>query len=168
MKIKTKRSQAELITTVLLILIAIAAVVLISTFVINMVRQNLKGTECFDTTGQFTINLEGYTYYNSSDNKTSISIERGEKEFNLTGISISLGTEASMKTFTIKPSGGSSEVSMYNGGNIILPASSETVTYVINLTGTSIKSVTRAKIAPVMLQNRICSEGIAEASIPQA
>ncbi len=48
--LKSRRSQAELITTVLLILVSIAAVVLVSGFVINMVRDYLKPTDCFKTT----------------------------------------------------------------------------------------------------------------------
>jgi len=43
-----KKAQAEVIVTILLILIGIAAVVIVGSFVMNLVRDNLSGTECFD------------------------------------------------------------------------------------------------------------------------
>ena len=55
---KTKKTQQEIIVTVLLVLIAIAAVILISNFVINMVKDRAGAGEsqvkCIDMT--FTIN----------------------------------------------------------------------------------------------------------------
>lgn len=42
---KTKRSQSEIITTVLLVLVALAAVAVIAAFIINQVRTNTASAE---------------------------------------------------------------------------------------------------------------------------
>jgi len=42
---KTKRSQSEIITTVLLVLVALAAVAVIAVFIINQVRTNTASAE---------------------------------------------------------------------------------------------------------------------------
>src|SRR3989344_7604919 len=101
--IKCRHAQGEVITTVLLILISIAAVVIASSFVLNMVRENLKGTECFSVQGQLTINLEGgITAFHSTSKQLIVAIERGTKDMNLTGIVIGYGDNYNFKTVEIK------------------------------------------------------------------
>jgi hypothetical protein len=162
MYFKSKKLQSEVITTVLLILISIAAVVLVSTFVINMVRSNLVSTDCFKTTGQFKINLgEGFTYFNSSGNVTFISISRGEDTFNLTGILISAGTGQTSSSYTIK-AGDNGTVRMWDNSSIELPNPSETRTYRIN----NGKFVDKVKIIPMLYPAKACKEGVDEQDIP--
>jgi hypothetical protein len=164
--LKCKRSQAELITTVLLILISIAAVVLVSTFVINMVRTNLVGTDCFKTAGQIKINLgEGFTYYDKNGTGTTyVSIARGEETFNLTGLLITVGTGQSSKSYTVRanstePSG---SVTLYNDKSPELPRVSETRTYKIVNSG----EVTTVSVVPYLFPDRLCKEGKDEQQIP--
>lgn len=163
--ISNKKSQSEVITTILLILISITAVVLVSAYIINMVKSNLVGTECFKTANQFNINLEeGFTYYNSSNESVSVSISRGEGEFNLTGILISVSSGSSSTAYTLKPGQITAGASMYNGSaTIIFPQTSETKTYRI----ISTENVTRVKIVPIIYpNNRLCEEGLDEQAIP--
>jgi len=159
--IKSRKSQSEVITTVLLILIGIAAVGILSAFIINMVRTNLKGTECFSGMGQLEINLDsGWTYYYTSGvNKyVYINIERGTKDFNLTGIDIVYGTGVETKKVVIeegKTTSGVVYVTGVNAGggiisqsNIVLPLPGESKTYRINnsLSG----DITQVGIAPII------------------
>lgn len=160
-----KKSQAELITTVLLILISIAAVALVSVFIINMVRTNLVSTDCFKTSGQFRINLdEGYTYYNTTGGKAVyVSISRGEEAINITGIIISIGTGQSTISYTIKQgSSNPSGVTLWNSSPPLLPGKSETRTYRIN----SSELVSKVKIVPIIEPDRTCKEGSDEQTIP--
>ena len=100
--IKNKLTQSEVITTIILILVGIAAVVLISNFIIHFVKTNLKGTECLDTTGQIRINIEnGHTFFNSSKNLLHVNIERTVSDFNLSGIYVIFGNEYSTKKVKI-------------------------------------------------------------------
>lgn len=162
-----KKSQAELITTILLILISIAAVVLVSGFIINMVRSNLVNTDCFKTTGQLKINLEdGYTYYNTTSTSSKaayISISRGEADVNLTGLLISIGDGQSSTSYTLKKiSGSSKEITSWDGNAPTLPEKSETRTYRINSTS----AISKIKIVPIIYPEITCKEGADEQTIP--
>ena len=169
-KISSKKSQAELITTVLLILISIAAVVLVSTFVINMIRENLGGTECFKTVGQININVEdGYTFCNSTLGITTINLERGANDFNLTGFLVSLGNEQSMTTYTMRAGTSyilTDKVKMYSSptGNLTVPGILGSETYNIT-TGAGVK-ITKIKVLPIITPNKNCNEGAVEAVVP--
>jgi archaellin len=164
--LKTKKSQAELITTVLLILISIAAVVLVSTFIINMVRSNLVGTDCFKTAGQIKINLEeGYTYYKTADQAVYISISRGEEDINLTGLLISIGDGQSSSSYKILKDLATSEpvgATLWDGTDLVLPGKSETRTY--KIISTSV--VSKVKVVPIIYPERTCKEGADEQTIP--
>ncbi len=153
--LKSKRSQAEIIVTVLLILIALVAVGIVSMFVINLVRENLKGTDCFKTTGQLEIKLdEGVTSFDSVSKKLSITIERGTESFNLTGIVVAAGSEASSETYTVK-SGTVTGITMYpSGENLSLPNQGQKLSYIIQTTSTAVNTVS---IAPVINDGQKCS-----------
>ena len=161
---KTKKSQAELITTVLLILIAIAAVVLVSAFVINMVKSNLVGTDCFKTAGQIEINVEdGYTYYDSTNKAVFISVARGEADINITGLIVSIGTGQTSVSYTLKVnSSDPAGVSMWDGNtSLVLPKKSETRTYKIP----SNDLVSKVKVVPILDLDKTCKEGTSEQTI---
>lgn len=165
MKIQNKKSQGEIITTVLLILVGIAAVVIVSSFVINMVRENLKGTDCFKTAGQLKINVEdGHTWYNAVAEQISISIERGEKDFNMTGIAVVLGDGAQSKSYIIK-TGTAEGITMHDStAALSLPDPSEARTYIIDVGGLK---VNQAKAVPMIYPDERCNEGSVESDIPE-
>ena len=163
-KIKTKKSkqaQSEIITTVLLVLISIGAVVLVSSFVINLIKSNLQGTDCFKTAGQLTINVEdGYTYFDGKD--VYVNIDRSSEQFNLTGIIVSFSSGSTTKAYTIKTTGGSAEVKMFDNTPIALPKASESFTY--NISG--LGSAGKVKIVPIIAPDKTCKEGVDERDIP--
>jgi flagellin-like protein len=166
--ILNKRSQSEVITTVLLIVISIIAVILVSTYVINMIKSKLVGTECFKTAGQLSVNLvDGFTYYDSVNDKFYVSIARGAGDFNLTGMIISAGTGPTSTAYTIKAGDAAnptSGVSMYNStSTITLPKKSETKTYQIP----SAETITKVKIVPMISpSDQLCNEGADEQQVP--
>jgi F420-0:gamma-glutamyl ligase len=165
-KNKNKKGQADVIVTVLLILLGIVAVAVVSAFVINLVRNNLRGTECFDTADKLAIKLGDYTYFDSDSKNASVSIERAETSVNISGLIITLSNGADSKAFTIK-AGSVDNVAMYDDSpDIILPKNSEIKTYKIT---TEIENVNHVKIVPIILTDsgeRACKEGTAEADIP--
>ena len=160
---KQKRAQAEVITTILLILVGIAAVIVVSGFVINMVRNSLKGTDCFETMGQLKINSDtSFTFFNSTNKSLYLNIERETKQFNLTGISVTFGTDYSTKT--IKITSGSVDNVKYilsNGtivDNVEMPDVGETKTYVISVSSYGLTEVNTVIIAPIIINNVQCDK----------
>ncbi len=157
-----KRSQAELITTVLLILVAIAAVVIVSTFVINMVRDYLKPTDCFKTTGQLTINTEYSNYTAGPSPLLYLSISRGEKYFNLSAINVVFGDGyTSKKVRIIAGEGTATTYRMYSNSGfsttVTLPDTQETKTYAISTSSLG-GVVTKVSIAPSIVTGGDCKE----------
>ena len=171
---KTKKAQGEVIVTVLLILVGIIAVGLVSVFIINMVRSNLQGTECFNTAGQLTIASDDYTFF--KDSVVHISVERGETDFNLTGINILLESGGSSTTYTIRDGNSVKGINMSSGttpGVLAIPKPSGKYSYMINLTSDAnvpiTYYVTHAKVVPLIVvgsKEKACTEGIAESDIP--
>ena len=172
---KNKKSQSEVITTVILILVGIAAVALVSTFVISMVRDNLKGSECFDATGQVNIDVNGgWTYYNYSGTLLFLNVARGNKDFNLTGILVSFGD--GMNTKSVKITSGLI-TGIYPAANILtspsssntlaLPGLGETYTYAINISNVSTftGNITSVSLAPILMNGIQCAESD-KASVP--
>ncbi len=163
---KNKKSQSEVITTVLLILVGIAAVAVVSTFVINMVRNNLQGTECFDAVGQLEINVDGgYTFYNYSSKLLYVNVVRAEKDFNLTGLVFIVGSDIEKKPITIHDGINSGVYPAANLPNplaptaVSLPVASQTYTYVLDMNtlySTLMGNITRVSIAPIIIKQ--CKE----------
>lgn len=157
-----KSSQGEIITTVLLILIGIVAVALVSTFIINTIKDYLKPTDCFKTTGQFSLGSdEAYNYYKVEAKEVHITIARAEKEFNLTGITVIYGDSASTtKVQIISGTDATGKVKMASGAtpsNILLPGTQETKAYIINATSFG-GTVNKVSIAPLLASTGECKE----------
>lgn len=162
----SKNAQSEVVTTVLLVLIGITAVVLVGGFVINIVRDRLQTTDCFKTQGQLVLNLGTYTYFNSTSKILYITIERGNNDFNLTGIVVSTGTEEISKAITISQGSAgnlaTTGVAMYNNGllttALTVPSPNEKTTYALNLSKVSLTSVNEASISPVLKTGGVCEQ----------
>lgn len=168
-----KKAQSEVIVSVLLILIGIAAVGFVGIFLTNMIRDNLKQTDCFKTTGQFNLNL-GYTFFNSSNNITYVSIARGSADFNLTGFIVTIGTSQNSKGVALKSGDSGSIGRLYgyamldnsgvinNTAIISVPQLSETISYAINA---SSFSVNRVSITPILKDGKVCENKADEKEI---
>lgn len=154
-----KKAQTEIITTVLLILIGIAAVALVSTFVIKLVKDNLKGTDCFEATGQLTIKQDN-SYFNKTSKLLYLVVERGNKEFNLTGVALVYGDEAESKKIALMS--GESDNNVLNSSlgkldSIKIPNPGESTLYRINtsLSGLDVKTVS---VTPLLFKSSGCEK----------
>lgn len=154
--IQVRKAQAEVITTVLMILIGIVAVGILSAFIINMVRTNLKGTECFESMGQLEVNLEnGWSYFviQGGVGVVYVNIERGSKDFNLTGINIVYGNGVETKKVLLENGKVTAGVQYVTGINsaqdtIVLPQPGESKTY--NITSALSGDITKVGVAPTV------------------
>ena len=159
---KQKRAQTEVITTVLLILVGIAAVVILSAFVVNLVKDNLKGTDCFQVVGQMTVKTDS-SYFNSTSNAIVVVIERGSKDFNLTGISLVVGNSDQTKKIRIV-AGNNIQNYILNSsfnpfvGNVTLPQSGESSIYRINVSSFNFNSINRVSVSPIINNNLECDK----------
>ena len=168
---KSKRSQAEVIVTVLLILIGIVAVGLVSVWIINLVKGNLQSTACFDVSGQINIAMEN-TYLVNGTNlvvyKNSdwlyLGIERSGKDFNLTGFNVVYGNDFSSDKKLKIDSSSKSRVYMVNssGGignsSLVFPDSGEQRTYAINVTSFGLANINKVSLYPIIDKTLECEK----------
>jgi hypothetical protein len=137
-----------------------------------MVRNNLKSSDCFDAMGQLKINVDdGFTYYNYSYNLLFVNIARENKDFNLTGITISFGDGSNSQSVTIingvvngvYPA----NVTLTPGQILSLPSLAGSSTYVINVPtfSSSLGNITTVSIYPLLTNNVRCDKAD-EATVP--
>jgi hypothetical protein len=166
---KTKKSQTEVIVTVLLVLIGIIAVGLVSAWIVNMVKNNLQGTECFNTADQIKVDLGDYTYFSDAQNATYVSVSRGSNDFNLTGFIITVSGSGDSQSYTIKDGAAvSTTIKMYSASDTKLkvPGISGIKTYNLTYDPSEVKTV---KIVPIILvgtKEKFCEQGTSETEIP--
>lgn len=165
-----KKAQAEVIVTILLILIGIAAVVIVGSFVMNLVRDNLSGTECFDAISELSINDDStITYYNSTSKTIYFGLTRGSKEFNLSGIVVVYGDKRISQNKELKEGATLNELAywdisgVWKSGALSLPKQGESRAYYINLT--SQMNVTQITVYPMLENYKKCSEKADEATV---
>lgn len=158
-KIRGKKSQSEVIATVLLILIAIAAVAVISGFLIPFIYKQAASKDCFDYTGIVEIGNDlKYTCYDNARGILNLQIKVGNVDDKvkhaLEGFRLISENNGESSFYEISPVGGSTEVLMYNGGAISIPGKGEARTYNITL---NIKPET-VTIIPKIGSDRYCAE----------
>lgn len=157
-----KKGVSPLITTVLLIIISITAVVVISTIVIPFVRDSLTNSkECFEVLDQITIDTETMCgssmctcYYNQSadDLVVNVSIKRGPKEADLDRFKISVSGQGTSSIFDIKT--GEPGVRMLDGSTTIqIPEAGGMRTYSLNKT---LRGVSHVEVYPVLKSGNVC------------
>jgi len=176
--LKSTRSQSEVITTVLLVLIGIVAVGLLSAFVINFVRTNLQSSDCLGLQGQVTINTDdAVTFFNLTSNVSQLVVERTQKDFNLSGLNVILENDGGAKSYKIR-AGNSKNICEVSSGiicnyplgnNITLPGTSNPkVTYEIDSSGDFKASnpVKKISIVPILKGEVACTEAMDEKTMP--
>lgn len=154
----SKRSQSEVITTVLLILLVITSVVILMNFVIPFVKNQLSGSDCFNVVDKIEItNNDMYTCYNSSlnSNELSVQVHIGDIADKISGFTISLGG-ASSKTYIIKNNTETTDVIMYDRTTtlLVLPEKNEERTYLIRGVSTKPDNI---KVYPILINNKVCN-----------
>ena len=153
--VKRKKGISPVITTVLLILLSISAVVIIAGVIIPFIKDSLSGSkECFEVIGQLEIDTESiYTCYDDSNNLVNLTIKRGVKEIDLEGFMIAISGGGTSETFEIE-GGEVGNVEMLNGSSdIVIPKRGEERTYSIT---TTLSTLDYAEIAPIMKSGTTC------------
>jgi flagellin-like protein len=159
-KMVNKKAISPVITTILLILVAIAAVGVVAGFIIPFVRENLR-SECFDAVDQIEIDTASkYTCYYMEDGHAilNVSVKRGAKPLGIERFMITVFGEGESDTFDVKEGLLLPEelgrVRMLDGSEIIeIPKVREMKTYSLN---TTLSEITSTEIAPVVSGNVQC------------
>ncbi len=166
--IKEKRGLSQVVATVLLILITVAAAVIIAGFIIPWIRGGLNSTECFNYKDYFTFeNDYGYNCYRGytdldSTYLISITAKSGlnETQENVVGFGLALIKQGDSTVLTVN--GGDSPATMgifMNSdieagieGDLALPKSGEVRTYYYNNSNT----FESARVYPILKSGRKC------------
>ena len=149
------KAQSQIISTVLLILITIAAAGLIINFVVPFVKEKLSGGDCLDIISKVKIS-PGYTCYNETDplrNVIQVQIHIDDIRNSISGFIVELGGPSSQSIKILEDD--NSGVTMYGGGNFELPNNTEERTYEISVS----KKPEFIKVYPVLKNNnKNCGE----------
>ena len=151
-----KKAVSEVVSTVLIIMITVAAVGIIMAWVIPMIRTNVdKGSACFDAQSDIALVTDsGYTCIvnNATVNgvsgygNISLQIRKGPStKVNLAGIQVLVSLKGNTKSTII------------NSSSYTLPANNEEKTYVVS--STDYNNAESVKIAPIVKlgsTNQVC------------
>jgi len=147
----SKKGLSTIVTTVILVALSMAAVVIVWLFVNNLIKGEIKNSEsCYGNYDKITINKQ-YTCYEKigSNYKLRFGLSIGDVSVDNVIVSVSSGGNVNSYTITNTPQQITNLV-MYSGSNptnVILPGKNAGVTY--NATGFS-NMIDLVKIAPVI------------------
>ncbi len=151
-----KKGLSTIVITVILVALSMAAIVLVWTFVNNLIKKQISSTEsCFGNSDKVTINGQ-YTCYEligSNNYKLRFSLSIGEVNIDKVTVAVSSGGNVKSYQITNTPQTIPNLV-MYSGTNpssVILPGKNSGVTY--NATGFNAK-IDSIQIAPTIGGNK--------------
>ncbi len=159
-KMKNKKAVSPVITTILLILVAIVAVGILSAFVKPWITENLRG-DCFRTIDQIEIDTESkYTCWQDIDGDLilNLSVKRGSEPLGIERFIITVYGEGTSETFDIGNGANDPNIAMINqpyNTPLEIPARREMRTYSLNTSFTT--EITSAEIAPVVEGDTFCN-----------
>ncbi len=160
-----KKAISPVITTILLILISIAAVAFVYSIVIPFIKDQLrKGGDCFKAQDQIFIDTASkYTCWTTDDDGTgdilvSINVKRNSEPLGITQFVATVSGEGKSERFDIIDGFGEDvRIFMYDGHKsgttditdelIAVPMLGEKKTYILK---TTMKEVTSVNLAPIM------------------
>ncbi len=150
---KSKCSQSQVVGAVVLILIVIASAMVIMSFIIPFIRDQLSGTECLDVAGKILIkNNPAYTCYDLPTTNMSVQILFKDIQNLTKGFQINVESGGSSKSVSVI-SGTTDEVYMLNGGAVEVPGKNEERTYII----TGINSLPDSvSVYPILNNDKTC------------
>lgn len=156
----TKRGQSQIVSTVLLILISITAVMIVIGFVVPFIKKQLSGTDCLEVSGKIEIknNLK-YTCYDLENNQMRVQVHMGDVGNVTKGFQLSIDVEGSTKAFEItKDSDTIENLNMYgstieNPIELRIPQRGGEVTYVISNVNSKPDSITAY---PILNNDKMC------------
>ena len=155
--LNSKRSQANVISMVLIILLVMATVAIIIGVVLPFVREKLSSGDCFDVVGADSLEISsGYTCYNDGTDEMHIKISVGSVRDLIEGFSIELGG-ASTDSYVLINGTTVTDVQMHGipGSAIELPPNDNTErTYTIKNVNSKPEVI---KVYPTLVGGRVCS-----------
>lgn len=165
---RNKRGLSAVVSTILLVLLAITSVVLIAGILLPYIRGQLdKGKSCYDTLNK--LNIKGSignvkTCYNENENWVQIVVSRDASDKSgLKGFAFSLSYNGDSQRFDIiDKSSENTDVAMYKAdpaeidfaGEKIIPEPGTEKTYVVK----SDEAARGVQIAPILENGELCKE----------
>ena len=151
--VKKTKAQSQIVGSVLLILLVIASAMVIMSFVIPFIRDQLSGTECLDVAGKILIkNDPKFTCYALSATNMSVQILVKDVVNITKGFQINVAFEGSSKSVDVI-NGTTDEVYMRNGGAIEVPGKNQERTYIL----TGINSLPDSvSVYPILNNDKTC------------
>ena len=151
-----KKGISPVISTILLILIAIAALGILYSFIYPLIRDRLqKAQECSESKEEFKIEESNYTCYSEISGKkvVGVTIKRGTNKLPLKGLSIIIsGIDSQL--FNIEDGETLTGVKMSDGSQTLeLPKDGERRTYLIE---TDLGIVDHVSVAPITESDYRC------------
>ncbi|MBT4165567.1 hypothetical protein HOE04_00840 [archaeon] len=153
----SKKSQSQVITTVLLILITISLIVVISAFAISFVNNKLSDSDCLDIADKVTIiNDLRYTCYDSNG-KLNLQVHVGDiEEGEIEGFTISVSSEGSSNSYEI-PEDPNDKVTMFKPPTEPLEIPSKNTEKTYTITDSTLQSIPDTiKIYPILKDGKTC------------
>ncbi|MEK6872052.1 MAG: hypothetical protein AABX16_04075 [Nanoarchaeota archaeon] len=158
----SKMAQAEIITTVLLILLSIIGVMIIMSFAIPFVREQLSGGDCFDVVNEISISANrAYTCYDAANISMRLQIHY-KNNASLGGFSVELGG-ATTKNYIVKSDSIPSSITLYPTGLFEFPGMNEERTY--RISGVAQKP-DKIKVYPILASGDTCDSSAEINTIP--
>lgn len=150
------KGQSQIISTVLLILISITAIVVVSSFVIPFIKKQLSGTECLDVYSAEKLGIQNkpqFTCYDGANMRVQIHL--GDVGNSTKGFQISLEIDGATEPYRILRGSQTEGVSLYKkeGEPIKLPPVGGERTYVISGVASKPDSVS---VYPILESDKVC------------
>jgi len=163
-----KRGISDLIATVLLIVITVAAVGIIYAAIMPLIRGQIETSQKCSSSGIEIDTSRGYTCDDRGKGEVSIQVQRGESDVDIVGLQLQVSGGGKSKSIEINNTlTGLDYVKEYNytalayNTSLSLPEKNEARTYVINTTDPTVgitapESVSVAPIVKIGNKNKIC------------
>jgi flagellin-like protein len=101
---KNKKGISDIVATVLIILITVAAVAIVWAAIIPMIKDQLEtGTLCMDAISQVQLESQGTCLNQTAATTwvTNVQLQRGSKEFNLVGVQALISAKGNSNAYVI-------------------------------------------------------------------
>lgn len=151
------RGQSEIISTVLLILLVIAAVFILMSVVIPFVRNNLSESNCFKVSGATNsveiVENNRYTCYDKNNNKMRVQIHYGDTD-ELGGFVLELSSAGSSRTLRAQMGVPVIGLTLYPSGIFVFPNKNEERTYEISAVTPKPETIT---VYPLLKGGKLCA-----------
>ena len=147
------KGQAQIISTVLLILLVLVSVTLIISFVIPFVNDRLESGKCLEVINKIHIS-DSYTCYKSGENKMQVQVGIAEISSIIDGFAIELGGASSQAVKIIGSPVTGTNMCGASAGIIEVPLDNTERTYLIEST----QRPEFIRVSGILIGGEICPE----------